>query len=200
MRQLNFSWTKIAEILGTSRRTLYRRLEKYDIDPNSFTDISQPDLVKIVKDIKSEQPNTGEVMIQGQLLQRGIKIQRSKLRSVIHFTDHANTVERRSAVIRRRVYSNPHPNAVWHVDGNHKMIRWRFVIHAGVDGFSRSVVFIKCSTNNLATTVVSAFLEGVSAFGRPARIRSDHGGENVEIWRYMLYTYNNPSCGGQFIM
>ena len=82
-------------------------------------------------------------MLQGHLLRKGIKIQRNKLRSAIHDTDHANTIRRRSDVICCRVYTNPHPNAVWHVDGNHKMIRWRLGIHAGTDGFSQSVVYIK---------------------------------------------------------
>ena len=133
-------------------------------------------------------------MLQGHLLRKGIMIQRNKLRSAIHDTDHANTINRRSDVICRRVYTNPHPNAVWHVDGNHKMIRWRLVIHAGIDGFSRSVVYIKCSSNNCATTVIDAFLDGISKFGVPSCVRSDHGGENIEIWKFMLYKYNNPSC------
>ena len=50
-----------------------------------------------------------------------------------------------------------------------------------VDGFSRCVVHIKCANNNCATTVLEAFLEGVSVYGEPARVRSDHGGENVEV-------------------
>ena len=78
---------------------------------------------------------------------------------------HANTVCRRSDVIKRRVYSSPHSNAVWHIVGNHKMIRWRLVIHAGVDGFSCCVVYINC-----APTVMDAYLEGVSEYGTPARI------------------------------
>ncbi len=124
-------------MLGISRSTLYRRLESYGISSNSYTNISQSDLKEVVHEIKKEHPTSGEVMLQGHLLLKGIKVQRNKLRSAIHSTDHANTVMRRSDVIRRRVYSNPHPNAVWHVDGNHKMIRWRLVIHAGIDGFSR---------------------------------------------------------------
>ena len=27
-----------------------------------------------------------------------------------------------------------------HLDGNHKLISWRIVIHGGIDGFSRAVV------------------------------------------------------------
>ena len=193
-RHLHFSWTKISQILGISRSTLYRRLQQYGIPSNSFTEISESDLVEIVHEIKKEHPTCGEVMLQGHLLRKGIKIQRNKLRSAIHDTDHANTIRRRSDVICRRVYTNPHPNAVWHVDGNHKMIRWRLVIHAGIDGFSRSVVYIKCSSNNCATTVIDAFLEGLSNFGNPSCVRSDHGGKNVEIWRYKLIKYNNVSC------
>ena len=44
------------------------------------------------------------------------------------------------------------PSSVWHLDGNHKLIRWQFVIHGGVDGLSRMIVFLQCSTNNAAHT------------------------------------------------
>ena len=192
--QLHFSWTKISQNLGISRSTMYRRLRQYEIPPNSFTEISESDLVEIVHEIKKEHPISGEVMLQCHLLRKGIKIQRNKLRSAIHDTDHVNTIRRRSDVICRRVYTYPHPNTVWPVDVNHKMIRWRLVVRAGIDGFSRSVVYIKCSSNNCATTVIDAFLEGVSNFGNPSCVRSDHGGENVEIWRYMPIKYNNVSC------
>ena len=137
LRQLNYSWTKVARMLGISRHTLYRRLNEYDLDTETFTNISMPELTELVKQVKAEHPNFREVMLQGHLLHMGIKIPRAKLRSVIHLVDHANTVCRRSHVINRKVYSAPHPNAVWHIDGNHKMIRWRLVIHAGVDGFTR---------------------------------------------------------------
>ena len=193
LRRLNYSWAKIACMLGVSRQTLYRRLNEYGIDTDTYTNISESELDELLKQIKSEHPNFGEVMLQGHLLHMDIKVPRAMLRSAIHRIDHANTVCRRSDVIRRGVYSSPHPNAVWHIDGNHKMICWRLVIHAGVDGFSRVVVYIKCANNNCAPTVMDAFLEGVSEFGTPAYIRSDHGGENYEVWRHMLSTYNDPS-------
>ena len=118
-------------------------------------------------------------MIQGSLIHRGIRVPREILRAAIHRVDHENTVQRQTSVISRRIYSTPHPNAVWHLDGNQKMIHWRLIIHAAVDGFSRCITYIKSSNNNCANTVLEAFLEGISVFGLPEHVRSDHGGENI---------------------
>lgn len=157
-------------MLDISRPTLYRRLEEYGIPLCDYTDISGSDLDDIVKDIKHSFPNDGEVMLQGHLLRLGVKVPRSSLRAAIHRVDHLNTVNRSSRVINRRTYSAAHPNAVWHIDGMHKLIRWRFVVHASVDGFSRMIVYIKCADNNRAQTVLEEFLYGVSVFGLPVQV------------------------------
>ena len=194
LKELNYSWTKIAEILQISRQTLYRRLQQFGIDPCKFSLISESDLDDVIKDIKVSHPSSGEVMMQGHLMHRGIKVPREKLRSAIHRVDHDNTVNRRTSVIRRRVYSTHCPNSVWHIDGNHKMIRWRMIVHAGVDGYSRLITYIKCANNNLASTVLEVFLHGVLVYGLPEGVRSDHGGENIDVWKHMLSIHQDPSC------
>ena len=72
-----------------------------------------------------------------------------------------------------------------HLDGNHKLIRWRLVIHDGIDGFSHLVVFLKCSTNNKAKTVLDSFYQAIEQYRTPLKIRTDHGNENIEVARYM---------------
>lgn len=74
-----------------------------------------------------------------------------------------------------------------HIDGNHKLIEpYRFVIHGGIDGFSRLITFLKASTNNRATTVLSSFEEAVVKYNLPSRVRCDLGLENLGVGRYML--------------
>ena len=72
------------------------------------------------------------------------------------------------------------------LDGHHKLIRWRFVTHGAIDGYSRLITYLKCSTNNRASTVYRSFLEAVQQYGLPSRVRSDYGRENYEVARHML--------------
>lgn len=73
-----------------------------------------------------------------------------------------------------------------YTDGHHKLIRWRFVTHGGIDGYSRLIVFLQCSSNNTAATVVRLFERAVHQYGLPSRVRSDQGGENTLVALYML--------------
>ena len=79
----------------------------------------------------------------------------------------------------------PGPNALWHQDGNHKLIRWRLVVHGAIDGYSRLITFLNCSNNNFASTVLDCFFKATQEYGTPSRVRTDHGGENVRVWDYM---------------
>lgn len=89
-----------------------------------------------------------------------------------------------------------------HLDGHHKLIRWRIVVHGAIDGYSRVVVFLKASTNNKASTVLELFLAATQAFHYPRRIRTDFGTENVDVAREMLNRYgpaSNPVLTGQSV-
>lgn len=43
--------------------------------------------------------------------------------------------------------------------------RWNFVIHGGIDGHTRLIVYLKCSGNNQADTVYNCFEEAVQLHG-----------------------------------
>ena len=158
LRSLQFTWEDIANLLGVSRSTIYRRVKECGLPIQGYSDISDQNLDSAISEIKAMYPNDGEVLMSGHLHSRGIIVPRARLRASIHRVDPVNTQERRSITVRRRTYHAEFPNYVWHVDGNHKAIRWRLVVHGGIDGFSRVITYLRCANNNRAETVLSAFL------------------------------------------
>ena len=184
-RGLGFMWTKIAEMVRIGRATLYRFLEREGINSTGkYCSISSSDLDHAVTTIKQEHPNDGEHLMAGHLFSIGIIVPRATLRASIHRVDPFNTAVRRSVTVRRRVYHVEGPNSLWHIDGHHKLIKWRFVVHGGIDGFSRTIVYLECSTNNPSSSVLAAFTNAISKYGVPNKVRSDRGGENVQVWQY----------------
>ena len=47
-------------------------------------------------------------------------------------------------------------------------------------------LFLHCSNNNRAETVLQLFMKAVTEFGLPSRLRTDKGGENTSAALYML--------------
>lgn len=80
-------------------------------------------------------------------------------RASVHGVDPEGVAKRRSTAIKRRVYHVSRSNEVWHIDGNHKIIRWRLVVHGGIDGYSCAILF----SNGTPTTVVSMVFIPTSA-------------------------------------
>ena len=93
---------------------------------------------------------------------------------------------RRLSAVLRHQYRVAAPLSLWHIAGNHQLIRWRFVIHGCIDGYSRSVAYLSCHTNNCSDTVVSLFREAAHTLGQPSRVRADRGGENVGVASFLL--------------
>ena len=148
----------------------------------TYSCISDAELNAEVKRIKRSHPNDGERLMMGHLATSGILVQRSRLQSAIHRVDPENTAIRRNLAIRRRTYHVDGPNSMWHIDSHHKLIRWKFVTHGGINGYSRTITFLKCADNNRAYTALSAFMNTIYVHGLPECVRMDLGGENVEIY------------------
>ena len=90
-----------------------------------------------------------------------------------------------TSIIQRGKCSVPSPKSLWHIDGHHSLINWGFVTHGAIDGFSRLIVFLHCSTNNRSDSVLNLFNEALEQSGVPSQIRADKGGENVVCWDCM---------------
>lgn len=189
LRELHFSWVKIANLLGVSESTLRRRRILYgmtaDEEPN-WTMITDDDLERTVREIQELTPNIGQARLLGALRSRGLNIQRRRVRNCLRSIDPIGTALRWRSAIYRRKYSVPTPNALWHIDSNHKLIRWRLIVHLCIDGYSRLIIYAHCYNNNKATTVLKQFIKGVNNYGLPSRVRSNYGMENFKVAQFML--------------
>nr|XP_029131653.1 uncharacterized protein LOC114918130 [Labrus bergylta] len=155
---------------------------------DTYSSVSDRELDAVIAEIHINHRNTGYRMMGSFLRARGLRVQIPRVRDSLRRVDPDGTELRAMAnrTLRRRQYSVPAPNAMWHIDGNHKLIRWRFVVHGGIDGFSRLIVYLSAATNNRASTVLESFSGAVSKFGVPSSVRSDKGGENIEVPHYMV--------------
>ena len=164
---------------------------------NNFTDITDEELDSQIQQTLDLTPYSGETYVRGSLKGRGINVQRFRIRESLKRIDGIGRAVRRQYAICRRTYNVTGPNHLWHIDSNHKLISWRFVIHGCIDGHSRAIVYLKCCTDNKASTVLQYFEHGVQEFGLPSRVRGDQGMENVDVARYMII--NRGSDRGRFI-
>lgn len=176
----------ISKLLSVSERTVYRRMSEFGLSKMTFSEIDDDNLDLKLGEIVKEFPLCGETMLRQMLILKGIRIQRWRLRDSIHRMDDQGVHDRRTGRLHRRVYDVPGPNYLWHIDTNHKLVRWRFVIVGGIDGFSRLVTFLKCTDNNTSKTILDCFLSGVEKYWIPNKVRSDKGLENVSVADFML--------------
>ncbi|KAI9517035.1 hypothetical protein NQZ68_020849 [Dissostichus eleginoides] len=148
----------------------------------TYSTISDAALDHLIKEIVAGNNQIGPESVRAQLQAQQMWIQRRRVRDSMRRIDpEAAALRAMSQRLHRRAYRVAGPNSLWHLDGNHKLIRWRIVIHGGIDGYSRLVVFLRASDNNRSTTVMASFMDAVAKYGVPSRVRTDHGGENNSV-------------------
>ena len=181
-----FKIKDITSLLSVSKSTVYCRMGRYGLSQLQFTEITEGDLDKVVKEITREYPSYGEGLLKQILADQGIKVQRMRLCDSIHRVDHEGVEHRKRGRLSRRIYNVQGPNHLWHIDPNHKLVRLHLVVIGGIDGFSCLPVMLSCADNNKTETILRCLLSAVDEFALPSRIRTDKGMENVDIVDYII--------------
>jgi hypothetical protein len=82
---------------------------------------------------------------------------------------------------RQQNYTTDGPNEVWALDGHDKLAAFGFQIYAGIDAYSRRVIWAYCGTANRSSfSVLKQYLQAVKEQGHcPRFVRTDKGGETI---------------------
>jgi transcriptional regulator with XRE-family HTH domain len=122
-----FSVPDIAQTLGVSVSTIERRLREFRIPARSFYSVIDDEtLDRTIRDISRSFPSAGYRRMTGFLLSRGIKVQQERIRESMWRVDPEGVLIRslELSTVNRRRYQVYAPLALWHIDGNHKLIRY----------------------------------------------------------------------------
>ncbi|XP_057301646.1 uncharacterized protein LOC130636069 [Hydractinia symbiolongicarpus] len=188
---MGFTVEKIARegLLGGTMHpnTIHNFIKKSQIQSprQRFANLNDRELTEKIQSIHKDFPNSGALEIQAHLRNQNIIVQRDRVRTTLSAVDPIGTATRWSQTIERRSYYVPTPNFLWHTDSHHKLIRWNFVIHGIIDGYSRFVPMLRISTDNLAKTAFDFFLESIRSCGIPGRMRADGGSEFNHVESFM---------------
>jgi len=117
------------------------------------------------------------------LQQMGFAVKRQAVMEILKQLDPVGVELRKKKRLRRRTYTVPGPDYLWHIDGYDKLKPYGFSIHGCIDGYSRRIIWLKVApTNKDPKIIASYYLKAVEELnGLPTKIRSDDGSENSII-------------------
>ena len=119
-----FTGPQIAGMLGVSLSTVHRRMSNFGITVGSqYAALTTAKVTTLIREIQLQYPNCGNRLMQGHLLARGYRVQQQRVREAQRMIDPEGSTMRRLQVTNRREYCVAAPRSLWHIDGNHKLIR-----------------------------------------------------------------------------
>ena len=129
-------------------------MAEYDLKVKYFSRVSDNQLDLEVLALTNDYPFCAEIMLRKLLKDRGFNVERYRLRGSIHRVNNFDVQARKKERLKRRVYNIKGANHLWHIDTNHKLIKWYIIIFGAIDGYSRLPVSLYCINNNKTTSVV----------------------------------------------
>ena len=121
---LGFNCPQIAAVIGVSLSIIWRRMCEHGLSVTAvYSNITNWELDSLITQITENFPNCGYRMVEGHLLCQGHRITQVRIRESMHRVDPEGVAIRWASAVQRRKYSVCSPLSLWHIDGNHKLIR-----------------------------------------------------------------------------
>ena len=133
--------------------------------------------------------NRGYRNIRQPLILKGKPYTFNSVRLALKSVDPNGVARRSKHRLKRRKCINCGPNYVWHIDRNNKLKPFGFCIHAGIDGFSRKILWLKVSyTNKDPLAVCQYYLDAITTLGAlPKKVRAD---KEKKTWTFVQFRHS----------
>lgn len=95
----------------------------FNLATREYSAITDEDLDSAVRAVMMGNRRIGANAVLTRLNNNGVWVPRERVRQSIRRVDPAGVALRSRRVVKRRVYNVAGPNTLWHLDGNHKLIR-----------------------------------------------------------------------------
>ena len=116
----------------------------------------------------------------------GETILREILKESMHCISEVGIQSRRKGRLKSRIHNVKGAYQLWHIDTDHKLLKWYLIIFGTIDGYIRLPVSLQFISNNKASTVLACFIKGVHTYGLTSKVSSDKGRENVLVADYLI--------------
>jgi hypothetical protein len=131
--------SRLSKALGIHQNTLRNHLRAHGLYYKRFSDVTDHNIDALIRDSKKHHPKSGIRYAVSWLKKRSLRVPKRRVVESLRRTDSIGVVLRCNKAIQRREYKVARPNALWHLDGHHKLIWWGIVIHGMTDGYLRLV-------------------------------------------------------------
>lgn len=171
-----------------SPRHLRRRLARLRLYRRRYSDPAE--VVEFISNLMNGPGRLhGYRMMHARCLLAGFRVSRDAVAEIQTTLDPEAVQRQKGRRLRRRSYSVPGPNYVWHMDSYDKLSPFGIRVNGCIDGFSRHIIWMEAnSTNSNACVIAAYFTQAVSKLGGcPKILRSDHGTENVHANRLQTF-------------
>ena len=125
----------------------------------------------------------GYQWLHTKCLKNGLVVSQDCVRVLLHIIAPEGIILRKAKQLQRRVYRNPGPNSVWHIDGYDKLSRYGVSIHGCVDGYSPKIIWLQAGVTNRQPDVIATYYIEAIRYCEVyhQRVRADVGTENVHV-------------------
>jgi hypothetical protein len=178
----------IANLYGVAPKTAQRWLSKNGLGKRKREQVGEAELRSLIEALSvGVRANWGWRMVLGHLLEKGVVVTQARVQNVLReLNPVAHETRRMMVLAERRAYRSRGPNAVWHIDGNHKLAPWGIYIHGGIDGGTKFVLYLAATDCNTSEAACRPFMAACERHQGCSRVRMDKGTENKGIAEYQL--------------